>query len=147
MLIDCLKVLTCQLEPSLKGIELNLADNTIISVLSRFYNVGPEKIKEEYKKCGDLALVAKSYFQRKGDNGELEISQLIESLRNIAEIKGKGSKEQKEDLLLDIFYSLKTEHEIYFLVKFLQVVMSTEKNSYSRKTIELACLLNQSSLP
>jgi ATP-dependent DNA ligase len=100
---------------------MNLADNTIIEVIAKVYNVDVETIIYEYKKFGDLAEVAKRHWKGNPDANEIEISKLLESLKEITSTKGIGSKDLKMDLLADLITNMKTQNEVFFLIRFLQV--------------------------
>jgi ATP-dependent DNA ligase len=117
-----LKVLSCQLEPPSKGIELNLADNTLIQTLGKVYGVPEEKIKEEYKKIGDLAKISSTYQAIRENSQELDITEFIDTLKQMATIKGKGARDQKELMLEQMLKKLKTQNEIFYVVRFLQVL-------------------------
>lgn len=116
-----MKVLACQLEPPSKGIELNLADNTLIQTLGKVYGVSDEIIKEEYKKIGDLAKISSSYKTSGEDSQDLDITEFIDTLKQMASIKGKGAREQKELLLEQMIRKMQTQNDIFYVVRFLQV--------------------------
>lgn len=139
--MNCLKILTCQIEPPRKGIELNLADNTLISSLSKVFNVEEQELLNAYKQEGDLAKVTEKYFVPSTEEKDLTINELIDYLNTIILTTGKGSKEKKEEILFNIFSKLRSGHEAFFLIRFLQVI-GIENNSvlcYHRKDLELEC--------
>jgi DNA ligase N terminus. len=51
--------------PDYIGVELGVAEKTIIRALSKYSGLSEEKIEDEYKKLGDLGDVAKNVVQNK----------------------------------------------------------------------------------
>jgi len=105
----------------MKGIELNLADNTLVTTLSKVLNKSEEELIQAYKQEGDLAVVVQKYFEPSSEGKDITINELIDMLQKIVEESGKGSKERKEDILFDIFLKMRSCNEAFFLTRFLQV--------------------------
>ena len=132
-----MKVLTCQIEPPMKGIELNLADNTLISTLGKVLNKSEDELLQAYKQKGDLAKVAQRYFKPTQEGKDITINELIGLLQKIVDESGKGSKERKEEILCDIFLKMRSSNEAFFFIRFLQVNFSTPRTEICRKVFAL----------
>jgi ATP-dependent DNA ligase len=68
-----------------------------------------------------LAKISSASILNKEGVADLEITEFIDTLKKLASVKGKGSREQKEQLLENLFRKMQTENEIFFVVRFLQV--------------------------
>lgn len=79
--------------PPYKAVELNIADKTMIAILARVCNISEDEIKAEYKKVGDLGLVAYEYFAE--NSGAISIQELHDLLISYTTITGSGSIELK----------------------------------------------------
>lgn len=81
------------LAPSFESIVFNLAEKMALQVLSLSYSVDLEEIKKDYKKFGDIGLVAEQYSKNKTSN--MTINQIYEELVRIAKYEGEGSVDIK----------------------------------------------------
>lgn len=88
------------LAPSYKGIVFNLADAMILRSISSAYGVEIVKTKEEYKKLGDLGLVAQKLSKSK-DKG-LTVTQVYERLFDAAKEGGEGSQERRINIIVEL---------------------------------------------
>ncbi len=83
-----------QLAPSYAGIEFNLAEKLMIRVISKAFNFPEEKVRQEYKRIGDLGEVGAKL--RDNDlGGNLSVSAVYQDLYKIAKEGGNGSVERK----------------------------------------------------
>jgi len=86
-----------QLAPLYEGIEFNLAEKMMIRVLAQVFGQSEEKIRQEFKKVGDLGETA---YKFKIQNSKfkiknLTVSEVYEKLLEIAKESGEGSVERK----------------------------------------------------
>jgi len=83
-----------QLAPFYEGIEFNLAEKLMIRVISRAFGFSEGKIKQEYKRVGDLGEVG-TKFRNKDLGKNLSVSTIYQRLYEIAKEGGNGSVERK----------------------------------------------------
>lgn len=94
------------LAPNYEGVILNLAEKMMLRVISRAYDVPEEKVREEYKRAGDIGNVAEKFSQATGHTSSITVSDVYKRLLAIAKDSGAGSQESKIEkmaaLLADI---------------------------------------------
>jgi len=83
-----------QLAPFYEGIEFNLAEKLMIRVISRAFGFSEGKIKQEYKRVGDLGEVG-TKLRNKDLGKNLSVSTIYQRLYEIAKEGGNGSVERK----------------------------------------------------
>jgi len=86
-----------------KSIEMGLAEKLVIRALAKATNKTAEEIQKHFYKIGDLGDVAFELIQKKSSN--LKIVDVFEILNNIAKASGKGSQEEKLNLLANLLES------------------------------------------
>jgi len=83
-----------QLAPFYAGLEFNLAEKLMMRVISRAFNSPEERVKQEYKKVGDLGEVGRK-FKIKGREKKMSVLDVYQKLYEIAKESGSGSVERK----------------------------------------------------
>lgn len=89
-----------KLAPSYKGIVFNLADKLMVQAIASAYSLEVDKIKELYKKQGDLGLVAAGCARR--SESELTVAQVFDQMLDIASQGGEGSVDRRIEGLAQI---------------------------------------------
>jgi len=93
-----------QLAPFYAGLEFNLAEKLMVRIISRAFNFSEERVKQEYKKIGDLGEVGRK-FKVKGPEKKMSVLDVYQKLYEIAKESGHGSVERKiaqmANLLID----------------------------------------------
>ncbi|CAK9437894.1 uncharacterized protein LODBEIA_P22720 [Lodderomyces beijingensis] len=108
-------------EPDL---ELGLGETLLIKTISECYGRPTTKIKEDYKKVGDLGLVAQK--SRSGQPtmfkpASLDVDTVFENLTKIAKFTGKDSQSKKIGLINKMLTACELKHnEAKFLVRSLE---------------------------
>ena len=93
-----------RLAPSYKSVVFNIAEQMMIRAIAQAYNKEEEQVKKDYKKFGDLGIVAECYSKNKSSNqSALEV---YKKLYDIAVDEGEGSQERKVDDLAKLLKSL-----------------------------------------
>ncbi len=101
------------LGPDFEHITTDMAESMIITSVSLASGMDEKDVKRDYKKKGDLGLLAedavkrgknpyKKYFSAKSPS----VRDVYEGMRKIAEISGKGSQEKKQKTLAAILLSV-----------------------------------------
>jgi len=83
-----------RLAPLYAGVEFNLAEKLMVRVVSRAFSLPEEKVKQEYKKVGDLGELGEK-FKTKSHETKLTIADVFQKLYEIANEEGGGSVERK----------------------------------------------------
>jgi len=81
------------LGPSYRNIVFNIAERMMIQILADAYKKDKEKVKEMYKKEGDLGSLAEMFSENRV--GLLTVSEVYDFLLDIADEKGEKSQERK----------------------------------------------------
>ncbi len=92
-------LLTCKVKPNYEQNELGLGEKHIIKSLSKITGYDSSYIEKEYKKLGDLGLVAEKLIKNRKQKNlfskELKISDVYDNLLKISEISGEKSIDLK----------------------------------------------------
>jgi len=81
------------LAPPHVGIDFNVAEKMMMRAIAKAYEVDLEKVKSEFKKRGDLGIVAGEFAKTKG--GDANVLDVYETLLAMAKEGGGGSQERK----------------------------------------------------
>lgn len=92
------------LAPSFKGIVFNAADQMIIRAISLSFKVDINKVKNLYRKKGDLGLV--SFELSKNTKTNLSVTEVYEKLLETAKEGGEGSQERRIEKLANLLQSI-----------------------------------------
>ncbi|MGP6206554.1 ATP-dependent DNA ligase [Cuniculiplasma sp. SKW3] len=109
--------------PDYEGIEIGLAEKTIIKVIRKITGVTEEEIMKRYAKEGDLGTVSQELSsqskQRSFFDDPLTLRELYDSLRKVATIKGQGTASEKEKIFIDLMIRA-SPIESKYIVRILQ---------------------------
>jgi len=82
-----------QLAPKYESVVFNLADRMMIQVLARAYKKEIKEVQRLYREMGDIGSIAGKLSNNRG--GNLSVTQVFDSLHEIAKMEGEGSQDQK----------------------------------------------------
>src|SRR3972149_4852687 len=82
-----------QLAPSYMGIDFNVAEKLMMRIIAKAYQVELDRVVSEFKKKGDLGVVAEGFARSKG--GDASISEVYGALFERGRRGGGGSQERK----------------------------------------------------
>ncbi|MEM2932951.1 MAG: ATP-dependent DNA ligase [Candidatus Pacearchaeota archaeon] len=117
-------VYLCQerLLPSFKGLEIGMAEKMVEKAIAKATGVSMDKVIAEYKKLGDLGLVAETLLQKKPKTlfirKKLSITEVYMRLYKIAEISGEGSVEKKIEETVGLLVN-SSPLEARYIVRFI----------------------------
>ncbi|MEM5793054.1 MAG: ATP-dependent DNA ligase [Candidatus Aenigmatarchaeota archaeon] len=98
---------------------LGIADKMIIRILARTTGLSEEEIIKNFKKSGDLGLVAEKCIKDKKQfslmKKELTIELVFENLKKLSQIEGKGSQDRKTDLISQLLVSASPKEAKYIV--------------------------------
>ena len=95
------------LAPSYSGIVFNLAERMMLQVISKAYGENKEKVRQLYKKEGDLGIVASGLAanvktHKSTDKNKLSVIDVYKKLVEVAQDEGEGSQERKIKLMAEV---------------------------------------------
>lgn len=103
--------------PSWSAEEIGIASQLMIKSISKASGISPPKIEEEWKKRGDLGLVAEELISKKRQStlfkGELTTKKVFENSRKLATLTGARSQEKKLMLISELLTSASPKEAKY----------------------------------
>lgn len=104
--------------------ELQIGPDIISSLLSELFGIPKEKIKSQKNIKENLSSLLNDktnykMFQKINEN--LEINEILLIINKLKLLKGKGSREQRLNLLIMLCKKCKNEEDLVYLLKILQV--------------------------
>jgi len=109
------------LAPPFEGIEFGMAEKMVEDVIAISTGYTKEEVDKEYKKSGDLGLVAQSFTEKtklkRMNEKKYSVNDIYETMFKIAHISGSGSKESKTKLLASLVMT-STPIEAKYIVKY-----------------------------
>jgi len=97
-----------KLAPSYRSIIFNVAEKMMLRVISSAYGMEENKVKEEYKKRGDMGNLTFFLAEKKKTEKKetLSVNEIYEEFVKIAKDEGEGSQERKVEELARIIKQL-----------------------------------------
>ena len=92
--------------PLYEPIEFGMADKMMLKAFAFAYSVSEKEILSEYKKIGDLGVLAEKLAIKQHKTSNVTISEVFENLKKVAETGGSGSVEKKMIIIADLLKSL-----------------------------------------
>jgi DNA ligase-1 len=91
--------------------KIGVSDRLVIKAISIATGSSPEKVEDEWKKIGDLGLVAEKLVQKKSQvtlfSKELTAEKVFDNLRKLPGQEGAGSVDQKVKIIAELLSSAK----------------------------------------
>ncbi|MEM3702002.1 MAG: ATP-dependent DNA ligase, partial [Conexivisphaerales archaeon] len=108
-----------KLYPDYMGIELGVAEKTIVKAISKYSGITEGKIMDEYRKTGDLGdavgNIVKGKRQMSFFSERLTVNRVYSTLDRIARSSGKGSQEIKLSYLLSLLNDAEPDEARYIV--------------------------------
>ncbi|HVZ11441.1 MAG TPA: ATP-dependent DNA ligase [Patescibacteria group bacterium] len=94
--------------PLYEPLEFGMAEKQILKAIAFAYEVPDKEVNAEYKKIGDVGVLAEKLSESRSKNREsrVTVSDVFETLKKVAETGGEGSVEKKMVLVSDLLKSL-----------------------------------------
>jgi len=105
-----------QLHPPYIGTQFNVAEKSIVSILTEFLGITEAAIKQDVKTLGDLGLVVMDYTWKTRDG--LSVVQVYDALDRIEKISGTGSAEEKAKMIRELLEQL-TPIEAKYVIRMI----------------------------
>ena len=91
--------------------KLGVSDRLVIKAISLATGISPVRVEEEWKRLGDLGLVAEKLVQKKSQatlfSKELSVEKVFNNLRKLPRLEGAGSVDQKVKVIAELLASAK----------------------------------------
>ncbi len=105
--------------PSYDAREIGIAARTMLKSLSAATGINADKIENEWKKQGDLGLVAEIIVKAKKQatlqSAKLTVQKVFENIRKLAGLEGQGTVERKTQLIAELLTSAKPAESKYIV--------------------------------
>jgi DNA ligase 1 len=111
-----------RIAPPHEGLELGVGDSVLIQAMAKTMGVEEKRIKEEYKKTGDLGLVAagaKGKQTTLAPPKPLTVTGVFATLEACAKLSGKDSVKARRDLICALLMSARN-NEALWIIRVLQ---------------------------
>ncbi|MBS3114748.1 ATP-dependent DNA ligase [Candidatus Woesearchaeota archaeon] len=99
--------------------EIGVASRLMLKSLGVATGISVDKIENEWKKQGDLGLVAEAIVKTKKQatlhSTKLTVKKVFDNLRKLAELKGEGTVERKTQLIAELLTSAKPIESKYIV--------------------------------
>ncbi|HXV88678.1 MAG TPA: ATP-dependent DNA ligase [Nitrososphaeraceae archaeon] len=110
-----------KIRPDYEGIELGIAEKTIIRIISQISNISSDEVYHKYREIGDLGRVAESILKNKVQttlfNEKVTIERIYLIFDKVSKTTGKGSQEIKLRLLSSLFND-SSPQECKYIIRF-----------------------------
>ena len=105
--------------PSYDAREIGVASRLMLKALNTATGISADKIEGEWKKQGDLGMVAELLVKTKKQSTlhstKLTVKKVFENLRKLAEMEGEGTVEKKTQLIAELLTSAKPVESKYIV--------------------------------
>ena len=89
--------------PFFVALEMGMAEKTVAKTIAIAYNTSQEQVSKLYSKLGDMGLVAEQVSKQAGIVSKvLNVDDVFQGLKTIAQASGKGTVEKRISLLTDL---------------------------------------------
>ena len=92
--------------PLYEPLEFGLAEKQMLKAFAFAYSIPDKEILAEYKKIGDLGVLAEKLAVKQHKSSNVTVSEVFEALKKVAETGGAGSVEKKMIIISDLLKSL-----------------------------------------
>ncbi|OHA13559.1 MAG: hypothetical protein A3J10_01435 [Candidatus Sungbacteria bacterium RIFCSPLOWO2_02_FULL_54_10] len=96
-----------ELTPSYRGVDFQIAEKMMIQILASAYEMSAARVLNQFRRKGDLGDLAYELAESAGKNSSsLNVEDVYDRLRAVAEDAGTGSQERKKRAMADILQAL-----------------------------------------
>jgi len=123
--------------------ELGVSEKLVIKVMSKASGISDKIIIEKWKKLGDLGQVAELIISEKKQgtlfSSSLNVEKVLENLKKLPELVGKGTVDKKLSLVSELLVSAKPNEAKYLIRTLLQDLRVGVAEGSLRDSIVKAC--------
>ena len=110
--------------PNYDAREIGVASRLMLKSLNLATGISNDKIENEWKKTGDLGLVAEALVKTKKqstlESAKLTVKKVFDNLRKLSELHGDGTVERKTQLIAELLTSAKPVESKYIVKTILE---------------------------
>lgn len=129
--------------PDYSNKEIGISDKLVIKVLSKSSGLSEKEIINKWRKIGDLGKVSEDVMKTKKQHTlyseKLTVNKILENLRKLPELEGKGTIEKKLSLISELLISANTLEAKYLIRTLLRDLRIGVADSTIRDAIVLSC--------
>ncbi len=105
--------------PSYSEKEIGVADKMMVKVIASSTGFPEKHVVEEFKETGDLGLAVEKLMEKKKQTTlvtrDLGVEKVIENLRKLADVEGRGSQDVKISLIKELISNAKPKEAKYIV--------------------------------
>ncbi|MEM3092050.1 MAG: ATP-dependent DNA ligase, partial [Candidatus Pacearchaeota archaeon] len=136
---DILYLLLGNIYPDYNKKKIGVSTKLTIKAISKATGIEEDKVLHEWKKIGDLGNVAESLISRKKqttlNTSPLTTKEVIENLRKLTDLEGKGTVEKKLLIIVELLSSATPREALYLIRTLLSELRIGIKESTIRDAI------------
>ncbi|MDP2673060.1 MAG: ATP-dependent DNA ligase [Nanoarchaeota archaeon] len=148
---DVMYLLVGKIYPEYSEKEIGISNQTAIKAISKSTGVTDSKVLEMWKKIGDLGEVAKKLIQEKKQrtltSHVLTVKKVIENLRKLPELEGKGTVDKKISLITELLTSAEPLEALYLVRTLIGDLRIGTQESTIRESLAKAFFENDEDAP
>ena len=140
---EMLYLLLGDIYPEYDGRKIGISNQIVIKAISKVMGMKNSKVLDEWKKIGDLGKVAEKLSMNKKQktllsSRKLTIQKVLENLRKLPELEGKGTISKKISLISELFISASPLESKYLIRTLIGDLRIGVKDSTIRESLCLA---------
>jgi DNA ligase-1 len=122
---------------------IGISNQLVIKAISKSTGISNEKVVNEWKTIGDLGKVAEKLISKKkqstlSSHSDLTVQKVLENLRKLPGLEGKGTVEKKISLITELLSSASPKEALYIIRTLLSDLRIGIKESTIRDSIAQA---------
>ncbi len=110
--------------PSWDERKIGVASRLVLKAINKATGIDAHKIEEEWKKTGDLGIVAESFVKEKKQitlfSKQLSVKKVFQNLRRLSELEGAGTVDKKVGLIAELLTSSRPIEARYIIRTILE---------------------------
>jgi DNA ligase-1 len=95
-----------RLAPFFAPIEIGMAEKNVAKAIASAYGSTAEEVAKEFNKLGDMGKAAEKFAARGSVTSEISVDEVFQTLLEIANAKGEGTVEKRQNLLSGLLKQL-----------------------------------------
>lgn len=140
---DIMYLLQGEIYPEYDDRKIGISNQIVIKAISKSSGVSPEIVTKEWKKLGDIGEVAKHFASKKRQSTltfskKLTTKKVIENLRKLPELEGKGTIDKKLSLILELLTPASPIESLYLVRTLIGDLRIGIQESTIRESLALA---------
>lgn len=117
---DALYLLLGDISPEYDRRKIGISNQLVIKAISKATGISDSTVLQEWKKIGDLGKVSEELAKRKKQStllsgGSLTTKKVLENLRKLPELEGKGTVSKKLSLITELLTSASSKEALYLV--------------------------------